>query len=157
MDFLNKAPVGTIGVEGSQLNLLVIYRILNKLKVFQPKVAGLAFCRLAECLDADVMVRQEGGECRMTFGTVGFFMGGLAIFQEERTVQVALNKLPSDKGRAFVECLLNVRIICMVILTSTEGDRVHFVEGTPDLRCLLFEFGDQQARGMVADGLANQW
>ena len=70
LDFLNKVPNGTIGVEGSQLNLLVVIvcSLLCKLEVMQPEVAGLASRCLAKGLDAGVVVRQESGECRVTFG-----------------------------------------------------------------------------------------
>jgi len=79
VDFLNKVPVGTIGVEGSQLNLLWLVYGLSKLEVPQPEVAGLALCRLAECLDAGVMVCQEGGEGGGTGGSVGFLEGRLTV------------------------------------------------------------------------------
>jgi hypothetical protein len=42
----------------------------------------------------------------------------LAVFQEERTVQIPLDKLPGNKGRTFITCLFDIRIVYVVILAG---------------------------------------
>ena len=115
------------------------------MKISQSEIAGLAFGCLAERLDAGVVVRHEGSKRRATFCAVSLVACRLAVFQEERTVQIPLDKLIANKGRTFITCLLNVGIIYVVILAGTEFKGIHLVQRTPFLGCFLLHDADHMA------------
>ena len=100
------------------------------------------------------MVRLEGGESGGTFGGVGCFQVWLTVFQQKRTIQVALDKRAINNGDTFIQCFFNISIGHVIVLAGTEGAGVHFVEVSAFLCQFLFEDGDQHRRSVVANGFS---